>query len=106
MVNTSFTLQTGPDTRTWLVLASVEDLNKGTPTPSYTSMTFGAQRARTTVPRTDSFALHFSGTGDELPQGTYPVQHATLGSFDLFVVPAGPNACAATFTRLIGPGQA
>lgn len=40
------------------------------------------------------FLLRFEGqTRDRcLPQGTYPIEHATMGRLDLFIVPTGPGA--------------
>lgn len=39
------------------------------------------------------FSLIFLGPPDVvLPQHTYPVQHPTLGGFDLFLVPIGADA--------------
>lgn len=38
----------------------------------------------------DPFALLFCAKGGEiLPQATYPVNHAQLGRFELFIVPVG-----------------
>jgi hypothetical protein len=34
-----------------------------------------------------SFSLHFTGPGERLEQGTYPIEHPVLGHFDLFLVP-------------------
>jgi hypothetical protein len=48
------------------------------------------------------FSLRFSGTRKEqLPQGTYTFQHITLGTFPLFIVPAGRAAATATYTAII-----
>lgn len=39
------------------------------------------------------FALLFYGPGERLlPQRIYRLEHATLGAFDLFIVPLGPDA--------------
>lgn len=61
-----------------------------------------------TVSRTggrESFVLHFRGGDVRLPQDTYTVEHAALGSFGLFLVPSGADAngaqsYVATFNRL------
>jgi hypothetical protein len=50
-----------------------------------------------------AFALTFmSPSGPFLPQAIYPVQHAALGTLDLFLVPLGPkdggNSYEAVFT--------
>jgi len=38
-----------------------------------------------------SFSLHFVGDQHRLAQGIYPVTHATLGTVEVFLVPAGPG---------------
>src|SRR4051812_26346751 len=39
-----------------------------------------------------AFSLVFaSPPGPVLAQGTYPVNHATLGTLDIFIVPLGPK---------------
>ncbi len=43
-------------------------------------------------PRREPFSLIFRGPVQWfLPQRTYPVEHDTLGRFDLFIVPVGPD---------------
>jgi hypothetical protein len=38
------------------------------------------------------FSIFFRGSsGHSLEQGTYPVEHETLGTFELFLVPVGPE---------------
>jgi hypothetical protein len=39
----------------------------------------------------ESFSLHFRGGSVELPQDTYIVEHAALGTFRLFLVPTGTD---------------
>ena len=39
----------------------------------------------------ESFLLHFRGGGVRLPQDTYTVEHAALGTFLLFLVPSGAD---------------
>jgi uncharacterized protein DUF6916 len=39
----------------------------------------------------ESFVLHFRGGANALPQDTYTVEHAALGTFKLFLVPAGAD---------------
>jgi hypothetical protein len=53
----------------------------------------------------ESFVLHFRGGDVKLPQDTYTVEHAALGSFGLFLVPNGADengaqSYAATINRL------
>jgi len=54
---------------------------------------------------TDTFTVTFSAqpTSKLLPQGTYVFRQATLGSFQLFIVPAGqgaPRSYSAVFNHL------
>jgi hypothetical protein len=47
----------------------------------------------------DAFLLRFRATdGSGVPQGTYALDHATLGAFELFLVPAGPMLYDAVFS--------
>ena len=53
----------------------------------------------------ESFVLHFRGGDVQLPQDTYTVEHAALGTFRLFIVPSGADengaqSYAATINRL------
>jgi hypothetical protein len=53
----------------------------------------------------ESFVLHFRGGSVELPQNTYTVEHAALGTFQLFLVPNGADqngaqSYVATINRL------
>lgn len=56
-------------------------------------------------PRQEQFALTFRGPREPfLGQGTFPVEHPALGSFDLFLAPVGQDAGGflyeAVFNRL------
>jgi len=44
------------------------------------------------APGRECFSLLFRGEAVALPQGTYTVEHASLGRFALFLVPAGTDA--------------
>jgi Domain of unknown function (DUF6916) len=52
----------------------------------------------------ESFVLKFRGTETLLRQNTYRIEHAVLGRFELFLVPAGKNKqgcyCLAVINRL------
>jgi len=54
----------------------------------------------------ESFVLKFRGTETLLRQDTYRIEHAVLGRFELFLVPAGKNRqgtyyyCQAVINRL------
>ena len=57
-----------------------------------------------TAPQLEQFSVIFHGPKTPvLPQGTYPLEHAALGRFDLFLVPIGPAGDAmryqASFNR-------
>lgn len=39
----------------------------------------------------ESFVLTFAGGSYELPQDTYTLEHPALGTFQLFLVPSGPD---------------
>jgi hypothetical protein len=39
----------------------------------------------------ESFTLHFRGGGTALPQDTYVIEHPSLGSFRMFLVPTGAD---------------
>lgn len=39
----------------------------------------------------ESFILYFRGGSRELPQQTYTLEHPALGTFNLFLVPSGPD---------------
>jgi hypothetical protein len=42
--------------------------------------------------RRQAFSLIFRGPLDRLlPQGTYPIQHPTMGTLEIFLVPLGPD---------------
>ena len=50
--------------------------------------------------REDAFALVLRGrSAPGLEQGTYTLRHETLGRFELFLVPAGPNRLRAVIDR-------
>ncbi len=62
-----------------------------------------------TAPGYESFALVFRGEiNDRLNQGTYRFVHATLGTFDLFIVPVAQDQTGryyeAVFNRLLPQG--
>ena len=57
-------------------------------------------------PRQEQFALRFRGDRNRiLPQRIYPMQHDSIGEFDLFLVPIGQDETGtfyeAVFNRLI-----
>ena len=46
------------------------------------------------------FTLRFQGEGSQLKQNTYTLEHPALGTFPLFIVPAGPEANPPTYTAV------
>ncbi len=88
-LHTQFRLCLEPDRTSQLELI---ELNDGRVTPDY-----------------EAFALLFRGdANDRLNQGMYRVEHATLGTFDLFIVPVAQDQAGryyeAVFNRLIQRG--
>ncbi len=99
LVNSSFAVQANSMTTAWLTLLSVEDMNGKAAAPS-TSLAFGLRAIKAAPQVTDTFALHFQGTGETLKQGTYELEHKALGSLQLFLVPTGPTTYSATISHL------
>jgi hypothetical protein len=96
LVSSSFAVHSGARTTAWFTLLSVEDMNSKTPIET-APIAFGRKALRTPQPAIDTFALRFHGTGEALQQGTYELEHRSLGRFSLFVVPSG----ATTYTAII-----
>jgi len=96
LVNSTFTVGgSGPLTRNWLTLLSVEEMTSA-PAPKTTPA--AGTKTRATAPTVvDTFALHFYGTGEALAQGTYQLESHKLGTFSLFIVPSGTS----TYTAII-----
>jgi hypothetical protein len=100
LVNSSFAIVAGSLTNAWLTLLSVKDMNPKT-SGQTEPMAFGLKPTKAATASTDTFALHFYGTGETLEQGTYEVKHRTLGQFSLFIVPAGPSLYTAVISHLL-----
>lgn len=98
LVNSTFAVRTGAKTAAWFTLVSVEDLNVNE-TKHATSVAVAPKARKMLTPTSETFALHFQATGETLGQGTYELQHATLGQFSLFVVPAGTSAYTAVISH-------
>lgn len=86
----------------WVTLTSVED--QTTQIAELNRSAWAALPVRTggEPPHFDVFALHFYGPPGSLAQGTYTMNHATLGSFPIFLVPNGYSSYTAIVNRLIG----
>ena len=100
VLNSSFEFRSASGDRNFLILTGVEDFQYAAPV-SEANFAVRPPRRHSIVPRTETFALNFFGTGTNLLQGTYTVSHASLGTFDLFIVPSGNSYCA-VFNRLVG----
>jgi hypothetical protein len=74
----------------WLLLLSAEQA----------AFPAAAPDGRGIAPRVDTFLLTFSRNGEILPQGTYTMQHDTLGTLPLFIVPSGELTSMATVSHL------
>jgi len=102
LVNSSFAVRSGLLTPAWLTLLSVEDMNPKTPIHA-TPMAVGLKRSKVAPPQlTDTFALQFYATGEKLEQGTYELEHHSLGRFSLFLVPSGTSTYIAVISHLLG----
>lgn len=54
-------------------------------------------------PRRAPFSLLFHGPSSPvLPQRTYALEHDTLGAFDLFLVPLGPDRAGMRYEAVFG----
>jgi hypothetical protein len=99
LVNSSFAVHSGSTTSTWLTLLSVEDMTPKTPT-GFPAMAVLPKPSRTPQPSLNTFALHFLGTGENLSQDTYELEHAALGRFLLFIVPSNSGTGRETYTAI------
>jgi hypothetical protein len=99
LVSSSFAVHSGALITTWFTLLSVEDMNLKTPRQA-APMAFGLRTLGTRQPAINTFALHFHGTGEKLEQGTYELEHHTLGKFSLFVVPSGTTTYTAVISHI------
>ena len=100
VLNSVFTVFT-PAGTAYMRLIRVEELN-GTAfaTASHAAPTLATGRATATPTSAGyNFHLSFAVSGPTIAQGTYTVDHASLGRFALFVVPGGtPDAQTAGAT--------
>lgn len=101
LVNSSFAVRSGLLTPAWLTLLSVEDMNPKNPIHAR-PMAFAQRVPKVAPPALDTFALHFYGTGEKLQQGTYELEHHSLGRFSLFLVPSGTPTYIAVISHLLG----
>jgi hypothetical protein len=105
LLNSSFAVRSGLLTTTWLSLLSVEDMNQKPPAPAI-PMAVQPSAAKTVPPKVDTFALRFHLIGEPLRQGTYELEHDSLGRFPLFIVPSGTATYVAVISHLQGSAGA
>lgn len=99
LVNSSFAVKSSGVTNVWLTLLSVEDMNQKT-APAR-SLGTSPKPSKTLPAKVDTFGLHFHGIGESLAQGTYELEHKSLGKFSLFVVPSGGSTYLAVVSHLL-----
>jgi hypothetical protein len=101
-LGTEFALQQTPDQKVWLLLTAVADMS-GVQVVKPVTMAVPAPKPQSPAPDLDCFILSFRASlAQPLTQNTYQLDHATLGQFPLFIVPAGqdPQLYYAVVNRL------
>lgn len=93
-VNSSFAIRSS---NVWLRLLSVEDLSQKNSNGS----ALMPKNLKNPPPQVASFALHFQGTGEALTQGTYELEHHSLGKLSLFLVPSGKTTYMAIISHFV-----
>ncbi len=95
-----FNSTSGKSQSFWLRLLSVKDLDAPSAT-NPASMAVSPPVAARQIVRTSAFSLAwFGGPLHTVQQETFFVEHAELGQFALFIVPAGPQQYTAIVNRL------
>lgn len=100
LVNSTFSARDSAGKLFNLTLVSAEDLSA--PINNEAPVLRVPNPAKQVV-RTNTFVLRFlSQSGKPLAQGTYSFNHMSLGTFALFIVPAGGSQpyCTATFSKM------
>jgi hypothetical protein len=101
-VGSSFKLTSpsGKSESFWLTLLSVKDLT-APPVTNPAAMAVSPPPSAQQIIRTEAFSLAwFGGPIHNVQQETFFVEHAELGQFALFIVPAGPQQYTATVNRM------
>src|SRR5262249_11106823 len=101
LVGSSFKVTTtsGKPTTVYLRLIAVSDLPAIVPV-NPASMAVPPKKSSATVPTPNGYILTFSADGTSLAQGTYIFEGSQLGTFPLFIVPAGSGQYTAVFNLL------
>ena len=81
-----------------LILLAVNQPDPGKQETKVAGVRFVGPVPKPSQQATQNFSLHFQGSSAALKQDTYTMEHASLGSFPLFIVPAGPGAPSTTYT--------
>src|SRR5258708_23963149 len=90
-VGTEFAVQQTPDQKVWLQRTAVTDMSAAQ-TAKPVTMAVPPPKSATAPPNLDCFMLSFRASlAQPLTQNTYSLDHATLGSFPLFIVPSGTD---------------
>ena len=100
-IGSSFKVTTttkGNPTTVWLRLIAVSDLPAIAPVNA-ASMAVSPKKSAL-AQTTSGYLLTFSADGTSLPQDTYIFESSRLGTFPLFIVPAGPGQYTAVFNLL------
>ncbi len=71
-----------------------------TPAPDATKLPMVVRLPKPSQESLTGFSLRFQGSGAALEQGTYTLEQGTLGSFPLFIVPAGSGVKPPTYTAI------
>jgi hypothetical protein len=100
LISSSFAVRSGSVSSAYLTLLSVQSLNTKA-TAQTAQPAFSLKLPVAAQPTVDTFTLQFHLTGEKLPQGTYDLQHPTLGKFSLFIVPSGGTTYSAVISHLL-----
>jgi hypothetical protein len=82
-----------------LTLISVASISAAPP-PSTLRTPFAVRKPITPLQSIMAFSVRFQGSGQHLPQETYTFHLDAMGTFPLFIVPAGPEANPDTYTAI------
>lgn len=104
VVGTNFKVTLPGDAQpVWITLQAVEDLPEIVPVNSASfAVPIKQSSIAPAVPSTSGFLLKFGGS-TPVAQGTYLLEHDSLGLFALFIVPAGSGVYTAVINRLNAP---
>jgi hypothetical protein len=99
-VKSTWTVHSEPGKQTYLTLSAVKEI-AAPAAAQQQAATVPPERSLRTPAVIDTFVLEFQGIGDALPQGTYEMEHAKLGAFSLFIVPAESPTYIAVISHIV-----